>query len=149
MRKIIYWTIVIATAYYLYWWVLGQLIINTYGGQYGVTNFRQHECNSGNDSNTNICSIGDNAFDMEDKMIKWSDVKIGVTPISKVIVIGKSKPIKGHPNMEQWTDRSDDMTREVIIAVMEWFEMTEQYEMVIENNDCKRTLTYTVERKRK
>ena len=27
-------------------------------------------------------------------MIKWSDVKIGVTPISKVIVIGKSKPIK-------------------------------------------------------
>ena len=60
--------LIIATAYYLYWWVLGQLIIKTYGGQYGITNFRQHECNSGNDSNNNICSIGNYAFDMEDKM---------------------------------------------------------------------------------
>ena len=82
-------------------------------------------------------------------MIKWSDVKIGVTPISKVIVIGKSNPIKGHPNMEQWADRSDDMTREVIIAVMEWFEMIGRDTIVIDDNGCKRTLTYKVERKRK
>ena len=82
-------------------------------------------------------------------MIKWSDVKIGVSPITKTIVIGKSKPIKGHPNMEQWTDRSDDMTREVIIAVMEWFEMIGRDTIVIDENGCKRRLTYKVERKRK
>ncbi len=82
-------------------------------------------------------------------MINWRDVKIGVSPISNVIVIGKTKPIKGHPNMEEWTDRSDDMTGQVIRTVMVWLEMTGQYEIVIDDNGCKRTLTYKVERKRK
>ena len=82
-------------------------------------------------------------------MINWSDVKIRVTEISNVIVIGKTKPVKGQPNMEQWTHRSDDMTREVIIAVMEWFEMIGRDTIVIDENGCKRRLTYTVERKRK
>ena len=80
-------------------------------------------------------------------MIKWSDVKIGVSTITNSIFIGKTKPIKGHPNMEEWTDRSDDMTGKVIIAVMEWFEMTGKYNMVFDDdNGCKRTLTYKVER---
>ena len=51
--------------------------------------------------------------------------------------------------MEEWTDRSDDMTGQVIRTVMVWLEMTGQYEIVIDDNGCKRTLTYKVERKRK
>ena len=82
-------------------------------------------------------------------MIKWSDVKIGVSPITKTIVIGKSKPIKDHPNMVQWTDSSGDMTREVIIAVMTWFETIGRDVIVLNDEGCKRTLTYKVERKRK
>ena len=83
-------------------------------------------------------------------MIKWSDIKIGVYPISKSIVIGTTKPIKGHPNMEEWADRSDDMSCKVIIAVMDWFEMTGKYNIVFDDyNGCKRTLTYKTERKRK
>jgi len=54
-------------------------------------------------------------------MIKWSDVKVGVSPLSNTIYMGKTKPMKGHPNISEWVDRSGDKTEEVMIAVIEWF----------------------------
>ena len=51
--------------------------------------------------------------------IKWSDIKIGVSPITSSIFIGKTKKEKN--GLELWTDRSEDMKQDVLKAVLEWF----------------------------
>jgi len=51
--------------------------------------------------------------------IKWDDVKIGTSPITNNIYIGKVKPDKTNPNLGIWTDKSGDKTKEVIVAVIE------------------------------
>ena len=51
--------------------------------------------------------------------IKWSDVKIGTSPITNNIYLGKVKPDKINPNLGIWTDKSGDKTKEVLVAVFE------------------------------
>lgn len=51
--------------------------------------------------------------------IKWEDYEIGVTGITNSIIIGKSKPVKGVPNLREWIDKSGDKTEMAVKAVME------------------------------
>ena len=48
-------------------------------------------------------------------MIKWENVKIGVSPLTNEIYIGKTKKTKLG---EEWTDKSGPMTEDFIRAVM-------------------------------
>lgn len=47
--------------------------------------------------------------------IKWENIKVGVSPITNSIYIGKTK--KNGDN-ELWTDKSEDKTEEIIKCVM-------------------------------
>lgn len=53
-------------------------------------------------------------------MIKWDDVHVGVSPLTREIYIGKSKPLAGaKPGTCMWTDKSEPKTEEVVRAVMD------------------------------
>ena len=79
--------------------------------------------------------------------IKWEDVKVGVSPLTNSIFIGKTKVEKG--GLETWTDRSDDKKHEILLAVMEWFMVRNRYEnkdsIELVYNGKKLKLTYTEE----
>ena len=47
--------------------------------------------------------------------INWKNIKIGVSPITNSIYLGKTKK-KG--DMELWTEKSEDKTEEIIKCVM-------------------------------
>lgn len=59
-------------------------------------------------------------------MIKWQDVKVGASPLTNSMFIGKTKKDKN--GLELWTDRSDDKTQEVLKATMDWFNSRYKYE---------------------
>lgn len=79
--------------------------------------------------------------------IKWEDVKVGVSPITNSIFIGKTKVEKD--GLEIWTDRSDDKKNDILLAVIEWFMVRNKYEnkdsIEIVHNGKKLKLTYTEE----
>ena len=79
--------------------------------------------------------------------IKWEDVKVGVSPITNNIYIGKTKVEKD--GLEIWTDRSGDKTHKILLAVIEWFMVRNKYEnkdsIEIVHNGKKLKLTYTEE----
>ena len=47
--------------------------------------------------------------------INWENIKVGVSPITNSIYIGKTKK---NGDMELWTDKSEDRTEEIIKCVM-------------------------------
>ena len=47
--------------------------------------------------------------------IKWDNIKVGVSPITNSIYIGKTKK---NGDKELWTDKSEDRTEEIIKCVM-------------------------------
>lgn len=59
-------------------------------------------------------------------MIKWEDIKLGASPITNNIYIGKTKVDKD--GLEMWTDRSGDKTQDVLKAVLDWFYARHKYE---------------------
>lgn len=59
--------------------------------------------------------------------IKWTDVKLGVSPLSHNIYLGKTKPMSGSNGLEEWTDKSGDKTNDVLIAIVEWFIYLKKY----------------------
>ena len=61
-------------------------------------------------------------------MIKWDDVTVGASPLTNSIFIGKSKPMKGNPEVSEWTDKSKDKTQEVLRAVLDWFYARYKYD---------------------
>lgn len=79
--------------------------------------------------------------------IKWEDIKVGVSPLTNSIFIGKTKAEKG--GLETWTDRSDDKKHEILLAVIEWFMVRNRYEnkdsIELVHNGKKLKLTYTEE----
>lgn len=79
--------------------------------------------------------------------IKWEDVKVGVSPITSSIFIGKTKVEKD--GLEIWTDRSDDKKHEILLSVIEWFMVRYKYHekdsIEIVHNGKKLKLTYTEE----
>lgn len=79
--------------------------------------------------------------------IKWEDVKVGVSPITNSIFIGKTNVKKD--GLEIWTDRSDDKKNEILLAVIEWFMARYKYHekdsIEIVYNGKKLKLTYTEE----
>lgn len=48
--------------------------------------------------------------------IKWSNVKVGVSPVTNEIYIGKVEKISDEITF--WKDKSDDKTDEIVKAVM-------------------------------
>ncbi len=59
-------------------------------------------------------------------MIKWENIKLGASPITNNIYIGKTKVDKD--GLEIWTDRSGDMTQDVLKVVLDWFNDRYKYE---------------------
>jgi hypothetical protein len=53
--------------------------------------------------------------------IKWENVKLGVSPLTQNIYIGKTKVMSGSDGLEVWTDKSEDKTNDVLRAVVQWF----------------------------
>lgn len=49
--------------------------------------------------------------------VKWDDVKVGVSPLTKNIYIGKTRQEKD--GICIWTDKSGDKTKDCVKAVME------------------------------
>ena len=80
--------------------------------------------------------------------IKWEDVKLGVSPLTQNIYIGKIKPMGGSDGLEVWTDKSEDKTNDVLIAVVEWFIYLKKYEdkskFSLEANGKEYTVSFSV-----
>lgn len=70
--------------------------------------------------------------------IKWQDVKVGASFLTNKIYIGKVKN-------GIWTDRSGDMTNEVIGAVVEMLLETEDKEITLKTGEKNYRLKLTVE----
>ena len=59
-------------------------------------------------------------------MINWESVKLGISPLTNKIYIGKTKVDKD--GLETWTDRSGDKTQDVLKVVMDWFVTRHKYD---------------------
>ncbi|NLC39792.1 MAG: hypothetical protein GX763_02620 [Clostridiaceae bacterium] len=80
--------------------------------------------------------------------IKWKDVKLGVSPLTQNIYIGKIKPMGGSDGLEVWTDKSEDKTNDVLRAVVEWFIYLKEYDdkskFSLEANGKEYTVSFSV-----
>lgn len=79
--------------------------------------------------------------------IKWSDIKLGTSPLTNSIFIGRTKV--GKNGMEEWTDRSEDMKQDILKAVLEWFMLRYKFEnktsIELITNGKRYMLTYSEE----
>lgn len=76
--------------------------------------------------------------------IKWQDIKVGASPFTGQIYIGKVKN-------NRWTDRSGDMTTEVILAVVEkaMIEDDQSVSVRVGNKEYRLKLTVTKDEENK
>jgi hypothetical protein len=80
--------------------------------------------------------------------IKWENVKLGVSPLTQNIYIGKTKVMSGSDGLEVWTDKSEDKTNDVLRAVVEWFIYLKEYDdkskFSLEANGKEYTVSFSV-----